>query len=162
MKELTCFTIMPFGNQQEYSGGSDEANFVFEYIIQAGIKQAETELKIEILNKREVDKNKPGAITKSIIKALTVSDFVIADLTGRNPNVFLELGIRYSVSSEKTILLSQAGEEIPFDIKNYRVIEYKTLKPDLASASLAQYIKSSLDNSIVDSPVYDAINHVMV
>ena len=51
---------------------------------------------------------------------------MIADLTGRNPNVFYELGIVQMVKDvEKVILLTQDTEEIPFDVRIFRCIAYK-------------------------------------
>lgn len=48
---------------------------------------------------------------------------MIADLTGRNPNVFYELGIAHAVSN-KTIMTAQQIEDVPFDLQSYRVILY--------------------------------------
>lgn len=66
---------------------------------------------------------RPGSITKDIVNGIIDSDVVIADLTGRNANVFYELGIAHSVGN-KTIMTAQRIEDVPFDIGNYRVILY--------------------------------------
>jgi hypothetical protein len=46
---------------------------------------------------------------------------VIADLTGRNPNVFYELALRHTI---KKLLLQiiNKGEDIPFDVAGMRTI----------------------------------------
>jgi hypothetical protein len=68
--------------------------------------------------------SRPGSITKDIVKGIFEADVVIADLTDRNPNVFYELGIAHSTGN-KTIMTSQRGSDIPFDVGHYRIILYE-------------------------------------
>ena len=63
-------------------------------------------------------------IWTSILKA----DFIIADVTGRNPNVFYELGIAHTIG-RKTIILSQNPDDIPFDVVGMRKIIYEWNDP---------------------------------
>jgi len=51
------------------------------------------------------------------------SRLCIADLTGRNPNVLYELGIAQTLG-KPCILLTQDINDVPFDIRQYRVIQY--------------------------------------
>lgn len=67
---------------------------------------------------------RPGSITRDIIEGILDSDIIIADLSGRNPNVFYELGIAHATGN-KTIMTSQTMEDVPFDIRNYRVLVYE-------------------------------------
>ncbi|MCP4985276.1 MAG: hypothetical protein GY928_04150 [Colwellia sp.] len=163
-KNLTCFTIMPSGTNNEYNGGADESDFVYKSIVEEGVSRASKKLNININNTRQVDKNMSGSITKAIIKSLSRSDFVIADITGRNPNVFLELGIRYTLCSINTILLNQTSEmeKIPFDIGNYKVIPYHRFHPNDAATALAEHIESAYKAPDIDSPVFDAIDDLEV
>ena len=64
-------------------------------------------------------------ILKDIIRNIYVADLVIADLTTINPNVFYELGIAHALE-RPTVLLTQSIEDVPFDLKSYRVIIYST------------------------------------
>jgi hypothetical protein len=66
----------------------------------------------------------PGSITRDIIRGILEADIIIADLTDRNPNVFYELGIAHSIGN-KTIMTSQRGSDIPFDVGSYRIILYE-------------------------------------
>jgi pentapeptide repeat protein len=49
--------------------------------------------------------------------------FIVADLTGANPNVYYELGLAHTVGTE-TLPLIQRGEQIPFDQRSYRIVVY--------------------------------------
>jgi len=64
-------------------------------------------------------------IVESIWENVMSARFLIADLTGRNPNVFYELGIAHTVGKE-VILLSQDIDDVPFDLRHLRVILYET------------------------------------
>lgn len=135
---------------------------LYNKIILPGIKESSEQLGKNIKSVREVDRSLPGPITKRIIHSLTASDIVIADLTGRNPNVFLELGIRYAIRPYITILLRQEKEQIPFDIANFKAISYDKYLPDRAVASIADYITNSVRSPTLDSPVFDTISDLQV
>jgi hypothetical protein len=47
----------------------------------------------------------------------------VADVTGKNPNVFYELGIPHTVGKD-AIILTQNKEDVSFDIQNLRYICY--------------------------------------
>jgi hypothetical protein len=49
---------------------------------------------------------------------------VVADITGRNPNVFYELGIAHTYG-QRVVLLAQGTEDIPFDLQRFRHILYE-------------------------------------
>lgn len=159
---LVCFTIMPSGFHKEYQGEARESDFIYKHIIERGVMDACRRLDREIRTIREVDRALPGSITNRIIRHLADSDFVIADITGRNPNVFLELGIRYALCPTGTILLRQEEAEIPFDIANFKVISYDKYKPGEAALSIGEYIANSSSDSNIDSPVFDAIKQLEV
>ena len=64
----------------------------------------------------------PGQITTQILQGILDATVVVADLTGRNPNVFYELAFAQSFG-KPTILLVDKAETLPFDARNERVIE---------------------------------------
>jgi hypothetical protein len=43
--------------------------------------------------------------------------------TGRNPNVFYEIGIAHTLGRE-VILITQNAEDIPFDLRHLRYVRY--------------------------------------
>jgi chaperonin GroEL len=62
-------------------------------------------------------------IMKDVVDGISASTLVVADLTEMNTNGFYELGISHSLA-KKTILLAQSVENVPFDLRAYRVIPY--------------------------------------
>jgi len=75
----------------------------------------------EFLNVGEVDSQKN--ILQDIIESIYNADVILADLTGLNSNVYYELGIAHSFN-KRVIQITQNIEELPFDIKQYRTLEY--------------------------------------
>lgn len=67
------------------------------------------------------------AVMNDIWSAIVSSKIIIADCTGKNPNVFYEIGIAHTVG-RPIILVTQNSEDVPFDIKHLRYIHY-TLTP---------------------------------
>jgi len=63
-------------------------------------------------------------IIEDIWHGINSSLFVIADITGRNPNVFYELGISHTIG-KPVILLTQNANDIPVDLNRYRHIIYQ-------------------------------------
>ena len=148
---------MPFGTSNEYKEGARESNYVYDVIIKEGVERAAKQIGLKMTLVREVDRLVPGSITNSVIKYLAYSDVVVVDITGKNPNVFFSLGIRYTLSRRNTVLLCQEDETIPFDIRSYRIVRYSLFDPTKAVAALAKHISLAYAGDICDSPVYDTL-----
>lgn len=65
----------------------------------------------------------PTDIIVDIWYGINGADFVIADITGRNPNVLYELGIAHTLAKPVLIISRNAGD-IPIDLSTRRVILY--------------------------------------
>lgn len=52
-----------------------------------------------------------------IFNQISKADVVIADMTGRNPNVFYEVGYAHALG-KIVLLLTQDAEDIPFDLQH--------------------------------------------
>jgi hypothetical protein len=65
--------------------------------------------------------NRP--IVEDIWRQINEAGIVLAELTGRNPNVFYETGIAHTVGKE-VILMTQHMDDVPFDLKHLRCIVY--------------------------------------
>lgn len=64
-----------------------------------------------------------GVIVEDIHKAITASDFCLADVTSRNPNVSYELGMAHALR-KPVLLVTQSVEDVPFDYRHLRLISY--------------------------------------
>ena len=67
-----------------------------------------------------------GTIIDRIYNQIASADFIVADMTGRNPNVFYEVGYSHAIN-KKVILLTQNTEDIPFDLASYPHIVYANI-----------------------------------
>jgi hypothetical protein len=63
------------------------------------------------------------AVIQDVVSLIDRSNVVICDCTGRNPNVFYEIGIAHALGRE-VILITQTEEDIPFDLRHLRFVRY--------------------------------------
>ncbi len=64
------------------------------------------------------------SILERIYNQISKADLIIADMSGRNPNVFYEVGYAHALG-KNVILLTQNTNDIPFDLKHYPHIVYE-------------------------------------
>lgn len=73
-------------------------------------------------------------ILERIYGQIRKADIVIAEMTGRNANVFYETGYAHGIA-KPVILVTQSADDIPFDLKHYPHVVYgksiATLKREL-------------------------------
>ncbi|SRR6266540_525147 len=62
-------------------------------------------------------------VIQDIVSLIERSRLVICDCSGRNPNVFYEIGIAHSLGKE-VVLITQSKEDIPFDLRHLRYVPY--------------------------------------
>jgi hypothetical protein len=62
-------------------------------------------------------------IMHDVWELIANSKMIIADCTGRNPNVFYELGIAHTLG-KPVVIITQSADDIPFDIRHIRYIKY--------------------------------------
>lgn len=122
---MKCFVIMPFGNRQTDPERKLHLDLLYEGLIKPAVESVRIpDRPAERITCHRGDKEpRPGEVITHIIENLVQSEFAIADLTGRNPNVFYELGVRHAVN-DNTILIAQTEEDIPFDLRTQRYIIY--------------------------------------
>jgi hypothetical protein len=139
----SCFVLLPSGRPFGYQGGPDESNFIFDEIITPVVRDV-----LQVTPQREDRKGSPGDIVASIISALDDSHIVIADLTGVNPNVYWELGVRHALKSFPVILMIQENPghplDLPFDISKERTVTYSPWKRAKAQADLKKALSESV------------------
>jgi hypothetical protein len=98
-------------------------------------------LKIHCLRADDIWENE--AIIQDIVSLIYRSRIVICDCTGRNPNVFYEIGIAHTLG-RNVILITQSDSDIPFDLRHLRYIHYLNNGEGLQQLSelLAQRIQT--------------------
>ncbi len=83
----------------------------------------ETAGKVGLRCRRADDIWETPAIIQDVVSLIDRSRVVICDCTGRNPNVFYEIGIAHTLGRE-VILIAQADADIPFDLRHLRYVRY--------------------------------------
>ena len=126
-----CFIIMPFG------GWFDS---YYNQIYIPAINKAGFEAK------RADDLYRPGNIVNDIWKYTRDADVILADLTNKNPNVFYELGLAHAIT-KPAILITASMDDVPFDLRSLRVIEYDKNLPDWGEV-LKDKIAKSLEETV--------------
>lgn len=58
-----------------------------------------------------------------VLSLLWRSGIVVADLTGKNANVFYEAGLAHALP-RPTVLVTQRSEDVPFDLQSIRYLRY--------------------------------------
>lgn len=88
----------------------------------------------------------PGELPDQIFTYLRDAEVVIADVSGGNPNVMYELGLRHS----KHAVTVQIGEygRLPFDLQSIRTIQFKRDEMGLIDArnSLVEALRAGLQS----------------
>ena len=109
--QALCFVIMPISMpshlEERYGTRMDHFREVYRALIEPSVVKAGLTPKSPV---RDGTEN----IQAGIINDLRNADLVLADLSGLNPNVFLELGIR-SALDRPTCLISDGHDKLPSD-----------------------------------------------
>ena len=115
-----CFVLMPFGKKMDAAGRVTNFDSVYAKIIAPAVEHAG-------LEPIRADEEKiGGTIHKPMFERLMLCHYAVADITGANPNVFYELGIRHAMRPRSTVIVFAEGTVLPFDIALVRGIAYKT------------------------------------
>jgi len=155
-----CFMLMPFQSDFDLGYGT--------------LKQALQENGYVCTRADEVSGSSP--IVSNVLNELLKAHFVIADLTGRNANVFYELGIAHSFKdAQNIVLIAQSSDDIPFDIQHLRTIIYspdnykfltasvlKTLEENKAHFSFYESLQKKGIIGVIGDNVDDFLNYIQV
>ena len=161
-----CFVAMPYGKKTDLATGNE---IDFDKIYELAIKPAIEEAGLEPL--RGDEELNGGIIHTTMFARLLLSEYVVADLTLSNPNVFYELGIRHAVKPFTTVSIYAKIHPLPFDVDMVRAIGYNLKKSGLSkkavlSKEAAENLKSEIMKRIQqaingpqtnDSPLFELI-----
>lgn len=126
----TCFVMMPFGTwfdkyyQEIYIPAIREAGF-------------------EPVRADELFTT--GSVVEQIWEEIVKAKILLADLSGKNPNVFYELGLAHA-AVKPVVFTASRVEDVPFDLRHLRVIVYEVQEPDWAAQlrkSITDYLKNA-------------------
>lgn len=92
------------------------------------IKSACSDLGLECV--RGDEEFRPGNVLSHILEVMLSSAIVIANIDGRNANVYYELGIAHALG-KKTLLIASDISKVPFDMQSQRIILFSN-KEELA------------------------------
>ena len=93
----------------------------FDDVYQIGIKEAATQAGAYC--ERVDEQIFHDSILERIYNQIAKADIVVADMTGRNANVFYEVGYANALG-KRTILSTRDADDIPFDLKHFPHIVY--------------------------------------
>lgn len=143
--EKTCFVIMPIADMDGYETG--HFSRVYNHIIKPSCEKS------GFKPIRADNVTSSNFIVLDILRKIVECDLAICDLSGRNPNVMYELGLRQAFN-KKTVLIKDNKTINPFDVQAFRYCEYDSLlridnaNKNVAALSLA--INSTYKNDIND------------
>jgi len=87
-------------------------------------------------------------IHAEIIRNLEQADLVLCDLSGLNPNVFFELGIRTALDRPLAIVKDNLTPQIPFDLSAVNTLTYDcTLNPWTLSSEIPRMIEHIISST---------------
>lgn len=106
--EPFAFVLMPFDS-------------AFDDVYKIGIQEAAARAGVKA--QRLDDQIFPEGMVDRIFQQIEQADIIIADMSGRNPNVFFEVG--YARAKEKLCIhITSDVRDIPFDLQHVRHIVY--------------------------------------
>ncbi|MCI0494096.1 GAF domain-containing protein [candidate division KSB1 bacterium] len=120
----SCFIIMPF---------ETELDDLYKNIIKP------SDEKFDFICRREDEFVATGYLSTGIVSHIANANFIIAEVTENNPNVYYELGIAHTLE-KVVILLSQ--KDVPSDIRHWKYLKYRNTIGD------AEKLKSNLEMAI--------------
>lgn len=113
----SCFVVMPFA-------------VLFDREYSQVIKPAIEAFGLDCVRGNEIYSEQ--SIVHDIWKSIRAARIVVAELSGRNPNVLYEVGLAHALG-KPIILLTRNQDDVPFDLKSLRYVYYDTDNPDWGS-----------------------------
>jgi len=110
----SCFVMQPF---------APPLGQYFELIFKPAIEKAGLKAV-----RADADIFHTGKIMDQVWRGIRAADVLVAELTSKNPNVFYELGLAHALE-KPVVLVSSNEDDIPFDLRHIRVIQYDQSDP---------------------------------
>jgi hypothetical protein len=143
------FVVMPFGAKTVGAGGDAtrpdakvDFNCVYEALLAPAIERAGCE------PFRADEEQSAGDIRTDMFFELVTADFVLADVSIFNPNVFYELGVRHGIAPRGTILVSGGWSTAPFDVGPDRRFLYEGRLFEVVKGDRAEPAEGALRDEV--------------
>lgn len=126
------FLITPF---------SQELNWLHDLVVEVSLREGvDTERADNIFA--------PGAILQQILDKIENADVIFAICTGKNPNVFFELG--YAWQRHRPILIAEDTHDLPFDVAAFRTELYGRDTHGTDRHSLGMRLRKAVRATLLD------------
>ena len=161
-KPLRCFVAMP-GETMGPAAAWDDVTAIRQQLLEPVARAIgeQTGCDVELIIEKE--KTTSGVIHRSMFGEARDAEVYIADLTGANPNVYLELGVRWATQDNVTIVICQDLADVRFNPLIVRIIEYGKNRIADSVRRIAQAAVDGLERTeLVDSPVRDTAPAVVM
>ena len=113
-----AFVVMPFGQKKGPDGVEIDCDAVYRDLLEPAISAA------GLAPHRADADRRGGSIHLDMFQDLLLAEFVVADLTLDNPNVWYEIGVRHALRAGGSVLMYALRERLPFDIAGQRMQRY--------------------------------------
>jgi hypothetical protein len=159
-KSPLCFVLMPFGRKTDAAGRTTDFDAVYRDVIAPAVQSVGLE------PIRADEERVGGTIHKPMFERLMLCEYAVADITGANPNVYYELGIRHAMRPRSTVILFAEGTTLPFDIALLRGVPYRTdqagkpLDPASCAARIVRQLQETRANPHDDSPLFQLLDYM--
>lgn len=142
----TCFFITPIG--EEKSPERKQSDFLMKYTLKYVCEKFDMEL-------IRTDKLRGASdINDDIIELVHTADICVADLTGLNPNVMFEVGMRIE-TKRPLIIIAKEGTKLPFDVHSYRTIYFDKIEQAVNNTYLMNMLSEYFEVCEKDGYAYD-------
>lgn len=150
--ELNCFVVIGFGMKTDYATGRTlNLDLTYQKLIKPAFD------KVGIRCFRAIDVNVTGSIDKLMYKWIYHADFVVADLSTMNANVFYELGVRHAQRPKTTLIMAENEmfKRLPFDLSHTIIYGYEHLGEEIADKETERFVGLLSDQlrKLIESPM---------
>jgi len=161
---LVIFVAMPGSDMGPHAAWKDIPE-IKVHLYDPIARQLEAELDMKVDLHIEKDKISQGMIHRSMFNEALQAPVYVADLTGANANVYLELGVRWALRDHVTVLVCQdVAHDVKFNVAANRVIPYGCGPSELETArrDIVRAIVHGMRSNEVDSPVRENLGVISV
>lgn len=126
----SCFVMMPFGHWYDVY----YKNIFIPAIKEAGLEPVRGD---ELFS--------TGSVIEQIWEQIQKAKILLADLTGKNANVFYELGLAHA-ACKPVVFTAASLDDVPFDLRHLRVVIYDVKDPfwgEKLTSNLTAYLKAA-------------------